>query len=71
MGKVRTNWKFLRLALVPALLLLCVGCGGVAATGGVSPASFLLPGLLKADPPPSHPDRTVPLPEPDEEVAQS
>ena len=71
MRKVRINWKLLPLGLVPALLLLCVGCGGLTASQGVSPATFLMPGLLKADPPLSHPERTVPLPEPDEEVAQS
>jgi hypothetical protein len=65
------NWKNLRWALVPAVLLLCAGCGGLNATGSVSPASFLLPGLLKADPPPAHPDSTLPAGEPGEEVAQS
>ena len=71
MCQVTIDWMFLRLGLIPALLLTCSGCGGVNATGGASPASFFLPGLLKADPPPSHPERAVPLPEPDEEVAQS
>ncbi|HXR05230.1 MAG TPA: hypothetical protein VN836_11035 [Verrucomicrobiae bacterium] len=36
------------------LLALAVGgtgCGGVNASQSVSPASFFLPGLLKADPP--------------------
>ena len=65
------NWKKLRLALVPVVLLLCAGCGGISATGGVSPASFFLPGLLKADPPPAHPDSTLPAVQPDQEVAQS
>ena len=63
------NWKILRLALVPAaVLLLCAGCGGINATGGVSPASFFLPGLLKADPPPAHPDSTLPAGQPDQEA---
>jgi len=34
-----------------ALALLGAGCGGINATQGVSPASFFLPGILRADPP--------------------
>jgi hypothetical protein len=30
--------------------MLAAGCGGVSATHSVSPATFLLPGLLKAAP---------------------
>jgi hypothetical protein len=68
---VSLKWKFVWLTAVPALLLLCAGCGGLAATGAVSPASFLLPGLLKADPPPVHPDPTLPASGPEEaELAQ-
>jgi hypothetical protein len=39
-----------------ALLLLVAGCGGINASKSVSPLDFFLPGLLKADPPPTHPD---------------
>jgi hypothetical protein len=35
---------------MPALILFCAGCGGISASQSVSPASFFLPGLLKADP---------------------
>jgi len=29
------------------------GCSGINANGSVSPATFFLPGVMKADPPPS------------------
>jgi hypothetical protein len=34
-----------------ALALFGAGCGGINASQSVSPASFFLPGILKADPP--------------------
>jgi hypothetical protein len=37
--------------MIVALALGCAGCGGISASQSVSPASFFLPGLLKADPP--------------------
>jgi len=52
---VRLNWKIFGLVLFPALLLLGAGCGGVNAGGSASPASFLLPGLMQADPVPAPP----------------
>jgi hypothetical protein len=65
------NWKVLRLAaLIPALVLMGAGCGGIATTQSVSPATFFLPGLLKADPPPAHPDLFPPADEPAVELAQ-
>ncbi len=37
---------------IPAVLALVgAGCGGINASQGVSPASFFLPGILRADPP--------------------
>jgi hypothetical protein len=70
-GLVKLNWKVLRLAaLIPALALAGAGCGGLAATQSVSPATFLLPGLLKADPPPAHSDPVLPGNEPAQELAQ-
>jgi hypothetical protein len=67
---VRLNWKTLRLTILPVLLLSVTGCGGITASKSISPASFLLPGLLQADPPPANPDSTVPAVEPGIEVAQ-
>jgi hypothetical protein len=49
--QVRLKWRFLWLAIPVALALLGAGCGGINATQGVSPASFFLPGILRADPP--------------------
>ena len=37
---------------IPAVLALVgAGCGGINASQSVSPASFFLPGILRADPP--------------------
>jgi hypothetical protein len=37
--------------MIVALALGCAGCGGISGSQSISPASFLLPGLLRADPP--------------------
>ncbi len=34
-----------------ALALVGAGCGGINASQSVSPASFFLPGIMRADPP--------------------
>jgi len=39
-----------RLAMLPGLVLLGIGCGGINASRSVSPATFLLPGLLQYTP---------------------
>jgi hypothetical protein len=43
------------------LLVLTAGCSGINSSHSVSPASFFLPGFLKAEPPPAAQD--APLPE--------
>lgn len=48
---MRLNWNFPVLAIIVALALASAGCGGVNASHTVTPASFFMPGLLKADPP--------------------
>ena len=60
----------MRLALFPLALVICAGCSGINTSQSISPASFLLPGLLQADPPPAHPDRALTVDEPVTEVAQ-
>jgi hypothetical protein len=40
----------LRLAIIPVLAFLATGCSGINASGTISPATFLLPGLGKAQP---------------------
>ncbi|HLH57021.1 MAG TPA: hypothetical protein VKY92_25805 [Verrucomicrobiae bacterium] len=67
---MRLNWKVLGLTILPVLLLSATGCGGLSATKSISPASFLLPGLIQATPPPAHPESTLPQAEPGTEVAQ-
>jgi hypothetical protein len=56
--------------MLVALLLPAVGCGGLRASYSVSPASFFLPGLLQADPPPADPNRDLPPAVPVKEFAQ-
>jgi hypothetical protein len=70
---MRINWKIARLIAVPALVLLGGGCSGINASESVSPASFFLPGLLKADPPPklSDPNLAPPGDEPVKQIARS
>jgi hypothetical protein len=48
---VRISWKILGLALIAAGSMLLAGCGGLAASQTISPLDFLLPGILRADPP--------------------
>jgi len=69
--QVRLHWKILRLGIIAASLALGAGCGGITASHSISPASFFLPGLLKADPPPANPDADFPADEPVKELAQS
>ncbi len=35
--------------MLPVIALLGAGCGGINASQSVSPASFLLPGIIKND----------------------
>ena len=49
--QVRLNRYLPWLGMLAAFVLGCTGCGGINASHTVSPASFFLPGLLKADPP--------------------
>ena len=45
---VNSKWNVFRKAaplLMASVALLGIGCGGIGASGSVSPASFLLPGL--------------------------
>jgi hypothetical protein len=68
---VRLNWKRLVLAIfaIPALFL--TGCSGINASGSVSPATFFLPGLGKAQPKSSPADPMRSRPEAVQLLAQS
>jgi len=48
---------------MPGLMLLLTGCGGISASPSISPASFFLPGLMKAAPPAPEPLPGQALPE--------
>ncbi len=65
------NWKIAGLAICASVLLLGSGCSGINNTQSVSPATFLLPGLMQANPPLAHPDRIIPAAEPLTEAAPS
>jgi hypothetical protein len=58
---VKLNWK-VTFALLPLIALLSGGCGGINASQSVSPATFLIPGLLKATPPPPANEPLPPVP---------
>jgi hypothetical protein len=50
---VTAKRQFIRVLALVALAVLAAGCGGINASHSISPASFLLPGLLKTEPPPA------------------
>lgn len=54
--------RVLCVGLVSAAAVLMTGCGGVNATGSVSPATFLLPGLMHKAPE-AKPPGTLPAPQ--------
>jgi len=58
--QVRINRNLLVLALLLALAVDGAGCGGINASQTVSPATFILPGLLKADSPSTNPPAVRP-----------
>jgi hypothetical protein len=52
------------------MLVLVAGCGGIRASKSISPATFLLPGLLQVDPPSPPAVHDLPADEPAKELAQ-
>jgi hypothetical protein len=66
---VKLNWK-VAVILLPSVALLGTGCSGINTSHSVSPATFLIPGLLKAEP--ARPD-AEPVPEvtPPVQIARS
>ena len=67
---VKLNWKVVLAVFSAALALAGSGCSGVHAQGSVSPATFLLPGLMRNDAQPADPTAPLPLPAPEVQVAQ-
>ena len=45
------NWKCIQLVVLVATLALGAGCGGLHASKSISPATFLLPGLMMNETP--------------------
>jgi len=43
---MRFSWKRPLLAILPALALGAAGCSGIRSSHSVSPATFLIPGLI-------------------------
>jgi hypothetical protein len=66
---VKLNRKAVYLLLLPALVAMGTGCSGINASQSVSPATFLIPGLLQNEPAPADPDATLPVQSPDVVVA--
>jgi hypothetical protein len=66
---VTAQRKSLRFVAYASLLLLAAGCSGIHARQTISPATFLLPGLLKADPPSTPDDPVLPETTPVKQVA--
>jgi hypothetical protein len=67
---LKRNWKLFQVASLLIILVLGAGCGGIRASKSVSPASFLIPGLLKNDVPAAQ-DSTIPASPPGELLAQN
>ena len=71
MRLVKFNLRHFGPGIVLFLALPVVGCGGLSVSHSVSPASILLPGLLRADPAPQVPAGTPPAAVPGKELARS
>ena len=49
---MRSGWKTLGMATLVTAAIITTGCGGVNATGSVSPLMFIMPGLGQTGPAP-------------------
>jgi hypothetical protein len=67
---VKLNPKVGVTMLLTGVALLGAGCSGINASQSISPATFLLPGIMRADPPPADPASALPETEPCLQVAQ-
>lgn len=59
---VNSKVNVVRVAFLVGVTSLAAGCGGIAATHSVSPATFFLPGLGQVEPPKSSPAAVESLP---------
>ncbi len=67
---VKWNWQWFQAASLIAILALGAGCSGFQGSKSVSPASFLIPGLLQNDAPAPQ-DSILPALPPGELLAQN
>ena len=68
---MRLLWKKVQLGVIAGLTILATGCGGFHAKYGISPLSFLLPGLVKVEPKPAIPENKSAIGEHSKELAQT
>jgi hypothetical protein len=66
---MKWNWKWFRCAALAALLAAGAGCSGIHASKSISPATFLLPGLLQNEKPAAQ--DSIPAAPPGELLAQN
>jgi hypothetical protein len=59
------------LAILPAIILLGLGCSGINASKGFSPLSFFLPGLVQTKAPAEKAPTNVSFAEPSKDLAQA
>ena len=59
LATVRLKRICCQLAILPAIVLLGAGCTGINASGGVSPLSFFLPGLVQNKPAAPAPEKVL------------
>ena len=71
LATVKLNTKVGHAALLAGMVLLGVGCSGINASQSVSPATFLLPGIMQAEPPPADPAQPLPEVAPALQLAQA
>ena len=68
---MRLLWKKVQLGVIAGLTILATGCGGFHAKYGISPLSFLLPGLVKVEPKPANPENKSAIDDRSKELAQT
>jgi hypothetical protein len=68
---VRLHWKILQFGVFTGLTVLATGCGGLQGKYSISPLSFFLPGLVKADSKLGNPGNQPIIDERTKELAQT
>ncbi len=68
---MRLLWKKLQFGVFAGLTVLVTGCGGLTGTYRVTPLSFLLPGLVKANSKPANAEKAHAMEDCNAELAQT